>query len=186
MYDRNQLLVINISLYIVSDLNARYARVSPISPPISDMKNSHPIRSWYPIFRTLLAWGDLARVEPYTSRCSIFAACPIGTYDIALSASQHLFVGLASKTHSLLHLWSSLVWNNQQNPHHVVPKQDSLVVMNGECITCKIKIDSHYGVENYLSSVSLFSLMHQKSLQNWGMTHTPWFDRNPLPQRSVG
>jgi len=27
----NQLLVINISLYIVSDMNARYARVSPIS-----------------------------------------------------------------------------------------------------------------------------------------------------------
>jgi len=50
----NQLLVINISLYIVSDMNARYARVSPISPPISDMKKSHPIRSWYPIVRTLL------------------------------------------------------------------------------------------------------------------------------------
>jgi len=27
----NQLLVINISLYIVSDMNARYARVSQIS-----------------------------------------------------------------------------------------------------------------------------------------------------------
>ena len=35
-------------------MNARYARVSPISPPISDMKNPHPMRSRYPIFRTLL------------------------------------------------------------------------------------------------------------------------------------
>jgi len=34
----NQLLVINISLYIVSDMNARYARVSPISTPISDIQ----------------------------------------------------------------------------------------------------------------------------------------------------
>jgi len=52
----NQLLVINISLYIVSDMNARYARVSPISPPISDMKKPHPIRSRYPIFRTLVEY----------------------------------------------------------------------------------------------------------------------------------
>ena len=35
----NQLLVIIISLYIVSDMNARYARVSSISPPISDIYN---------------------------------------------------------------------------------------------------------------------------------------------------
>jgi len=34
----NQLLIINISLYIVSDMNAWYARVSPISPPISDIR----------------------------------------------------------------------------------------------------------------------------------------------------
>ena len=53
----NQLSVINISLYIVSDRNARYARVSLISPryPISDMKNPDPIWSRYPIFRTLFA-----------------------------------------------------------------------------------------------------------------------------------
>jgi len=50
----NQLLVINISLYIMSDMNVRYARVSPISPPISDMKNPHPIRSRYLIFWTLI------------------------------------------------------------------------------------------------------------------------------------
>ena len=43
-------------------MNARYARVSPISPryPISDMKNPHPIRSRYPIFRTMLISGDLS------------------------------------------------------------------------------------------------------------------------------
>ena len=34
----NQLLITDISLYIVSDINARYARVSPISPPISDIR----------------------------------------------------------------------------------------------------------------------------------------------------
>ena len=34
-------------------MNARYARVSRISPPISDMKNPHQIRSRYLIFRTL-------------------------------------------------------------------------------------------------------------------------------------
>ena len=34
----NQLLVINISLYIVPDMNVRYARVSPISPMISDIR----------------------------------------------------------------------------------------------------------------------------------------------------
>jgi len=34
----NQLLIINISLYIVSDMNTRYVRVFPISPPIFDMK----------------------------------------------------------------------------------------------------------------------------------------------------
>jgi len=52
----NQLLVISISLYIVSDMNARYARVSLISPPISNIRyeNPPPIRSRYPIFRTLL------------------------------------------------------------------------------------------------------------------------------------
>ena len=33
----NQLLVVNISLYLMFDMNARYARVSPIS----DMKNPH-------------------------------------------------------------------------------------------------------------------------------------------------
>jgi len=38
----NQLLVINISLYIMSDMYARYARVSPISPP--DIR--------YPIWKT--------------------------------------------------------------------------------------------------------------------------------------
>ena len=37
-------------------MNARYARVSQISPPISDMKNPHPIRSRYPIFRTMLVF----------------------------------------------------------------------------------------------------------------------------------
>ena len=52
----SQLFVINISLYIVSDMNARYAPVSLISPPISDMKNDHPIQSRYPIFRTLTPW----------------------------------------------------------------------------------------------------------------------------------
>ena len=35
-------------------MNTRYARVSPISPPISVMKNPHPIRSRYPILRTML------------------------------------------------------------------------------------------------------------------------------------
>ena len=49
----NQFLVINISLYIVFDMNARYARVSPVSLSISDMKNPHPIRFRYPVFRTL-------------------------------------------------------------------------------------------------------------------------------------
>ena len=36
-------------------MNARYARVSRYLPryPISDMKNPHPIRFRYPIFRTL-------------------------------------------------------------------------------------------------------------------------------------
>ena len=34
----NQLLVINILLYIMSDMNARYARVSLISPLISDIR----------------------------------------------------------------------------------------------------------------------------------------------------
>jgi len=34
----NQLLVISISLYIVFDMNVRYARVSPISPPIFDIQ----------------------------------------------------------------------------------------------------------------------------------------------------
>jgi len=34
----NQPLVINVSLYIVSDMNARYACVSLISPPISDIR----------------------------------------------------------------------------------------------------------------------------------------------------
>ena len=34
-------------------MNVWCARVSPISPPISDMKNPHLIRSRYPIFRTL-------------------------------------------------------------------------------------------------------------------------------------
>ena len=50
----NQLKVINISLYIVSDMNARYTRISPISLPISDMKNPLPIWSRYPIFKTLI------------------------------------------------------------------------------------------------------------------------------------
>jgi len=36
------------------DMNTRYAPVSPISPLISDMKNCHPIWSWYPIYRTLI------------------------------------------------------------------------------------------------------------------------------------
>jgi len=40
----NQLLVINISLYIASDMNAWYACVSPISPR-------------YPIWKTLI-WYD--------------------------------------------------------------------------------------------------------------------------------
>jgi len=31
-----------MSLYIVSDMNARYARVSPISPPISDIRYEKP------------------------------------------------------------------------------------------------------------------------------------------------
>jgi len=34
----NQLLLINISLDIESDMNARYVRVSPISPPISNIR----------------------------------------------------------------------------------------------------------------------------------------------------
>ena len=34
----NQLFIINISLYVVSDMNAQYARVSPISLPISDIR----------------------------------------------------------------------------------------------------------------------------------------------------
>jgi len=34
----NQLLFISISLSIVSNMNARYTRVSPISPPISDIR----------------------------------------------------------------------------------------------------------------------------------------------------
>jgi len=38
----NQLLVINISLYIASNMNARYARVSSISPPISDIRYEKP------------------------------------------------------------------------------------------------------------------------------------------------
>jgi len=51
----NQLLVINISLYIVSDMNANihaYPRYLP-RYPISDMKNPHPIWFRYQIFRTL-------------------------------------------------------------------------------------------------------------------------------------
>ena len=41
-------------------MNARYARVSLISPPISDIRyeNPHPIRSRYPIFRTLVFTGS--------------------------------------------------------------------------------------------------------------------------------
>ena len=35
-------------------MKARYARVFPISPPVSDMKNPLPIRPQYPIFRTLI------------------------------------------------------------------------------------------------------------------------------------
>jgi len=39
----NQFLVINISLYIVSEMNAQYARVSPTSPPISNIRyEKHP------------------------------------------------------------------------------------------------------------------------------------------------
>ena len=45
----NQLLVINISLYIVSNMNARYARVSPISPSISDIRYEKPPSDTIPI-----------------------------------------------------------------------------------------------------------------------------------------
>jgi len=45
----NQLLVINISLYIVSEMNARYARVSPTSPPISDIRYEKPPSDTIPI-----------------------------------------------------------------------------------------------------------------------------------------
>ena len=51
----NQLLVINISFYIVSDMNVRYAHVSPISPPIFDMKT--PIR-YDPDIRYLEPWAS--------------------------------------------------------------------------------------------------------------------------------
>jgi len=45
----NQLFVINISLYIVFDMNARYARVSPISPPIFDTRYEKPPSDTIPI-----------------------------------------------------------------------------------------------------------------------------------------
>ena len=51
-------------------MDARYVRVSPISPPISDMKNSHPIRSRYPIFRTLLI-----TYAYYSAFCSRKVSC---------------------------------------------------------------------------------------------------------------
>jgi len=45
----NQFLVINISLYIESDMNARYARVAPLSPPISDIWYEKPPSDTIPI-----------------------------------------------------------------------------------------------------------------------------------------
>ena len=50
-------------------MNARYERVSPISPPISDMKNPHPTRSRYPIFRTFQLYAlfgeDVVSAVPF-------------------------------------------------------------------------------------------------------------------------
>jgi len=45
----NQLLFINILLYIVFDMNARYARVSPISPLISNIRYEKPPSDTIPI-----------------------------------------------------------------------------------------------------------------------------------------
>jgi len=45
----NQLLIINILLYIVFDMNAPYARVSLISPPISDIQYEKPSSDSIPI-----------------------------------------------------------------------------------------------------------------------------------------
>jgi len=45
----NQLLVINILLYIVFDVNDRYVRVSPKSPPISDIRYEKPPSNTIPI-----------------------------------------------------------------------------------------------------------------------------------------
>jgi len=45
----NQLLVINISLYIVSDINGCYARISPISLPISDIRYEKPPSDTIPV-----------------------------------------------------------------------------------------------------------------------------------------
>jgi len=45
----SQLLVINISLYIGSDMPARYARVFPISPPISEVRYEKPSSDTIPI-----------------------------------------------------------------------------------------------------------------------------------------
>jgi len=119
-----------------------------------------------------LARDGLARVEAYIDQCSVFAAWPIGRYDIALLTSQHLILGLASKTNFLPHLRSFLVRSDQQDPQHAVFKQDSLVVRYREYITCEIEIDSHLGVENCLSPVSPLALKHQKSLQNRDMIRT--------------
>ena len=61
----NQLLVINISLYIVSDMNARYARISQISPQISDIR--------YPKWKTPIRYDpDIQYLEPWFKTLTIF------------------------------------------------------------------------------------------------------------------
>jgi len=45
----NQLLIINISLHIVFNMNARHAHVSPLSLPISDIRYEKPPSDMIPI-----------------------------------------------------------------------------------------------------------------------------------------
>ena len=63
-------------------MNARYARVSPVSLPISDMKNPHPIQFRYPIFSTLIGfhlWAclDVRNYSEVRKWGSIIAHFPI-------------------------------------------------------------------------------------------------------------
>ena len=68
-------------------MNVGYARVSPISPLISDMKKPHPIRSRYSIFRTLSEIASASTSLGYQS----LRVSPVITISSTYTTSKILF-----------------------------------------------------------------------------------------------